>query len=484
MSGEFGPPKAKTVTASFQRLTPTDLMFLRLETAEWPCHFGGLAIVDGTPLVDDAGQLRLPEIRDRLDRRLSQVPDVRQRVLFPGPLGGRPLWVDDDQFVIDNHLHQAAVEPPGGDRELLETATRVYEQVLDRSRPLWEMWFLTGLSDDRVGVLLKLHHSMADGLAAVSMMGTLFDTEPDAPEPAQVARAPQPPPESRQLAADNLSATVRASLRTLAKLAHPIRLARQTRAFVRMTRRYFGARGAPASSINAPVQRGRRVGVLRLDLETMREAAHGHGGKINDVVLALWAGGLRHLLTSRGEKVAGVELITGMAATLRSDTESGAIDNQVGTLVLPLPLSQPDVNSRLDLIVHTTQRVKGEQRPGATMSYLAGLAATPVGRYFTSHQRSTNVIATNVTGPPVPVYLLGARVLEVLPIIELIGNIGLTLCAFSYAGQMSMVVTADATSFPDLELLIEGMRQDWHSLAEEELKHARGELAPGAAEPR
>jgi WS/DGAT/MGAT family acyltransferase len=443
-------------------------MFLRLETAAWPCHFGGLAVLEGKALLDAAGQLRLQEIRDRLDRRLSQVPKMRQRVYFPGPLGGRPLWVDDDQFAIENHVHQTTVEHPGGDGELLETATSVYERLLDRSRPLWELWFLTGLSDDRVGVILKLHHSMADGLAAVAIMGSLFDTEPDAPEPAPAASKPEPVPETWQLVADNLLTKVRTTGRSLARLAHPVRFAGELLAFARLTRRYFGARAAPASSLNQPVKQGRRVGVLRLDLETLRTTAHTHRGKINDVVLALWAGGLRHVLTSRGERVAGVELITGMAATSRSRNGAAAIDNEVGTIVLPLPLSEPDVRRRLDLVVPTTQTAKREQRPKATLRYLAGLAATPIGRYFTAHQRSTNVIVTNVMGPSVPIYLLGTRVLEILPIIELIGNIGLTLCAFSYAGRMYLVVTADASSFPDLDLLMEGMERDWDSLVGED----------------
>jgi hypothetical protein len=193
----------------------------------------------------------------------------------------------------------------------------------------------------------------------------------------------------------------------------------------------------------------------------MKEAAHAHEGKINDVVLTLWAGGLRGLLTHRGEPVAGVELISGMPVSLRSDE---TIDNQVGTMVVALPVWQDDPSERLKLIARRTRTAKTEQQPAAIMGYMAGLAATPIGKYYTTHQRASNVIVTNVMGPSVPVYVLGARILEILPIIELVGNIGLTLCAFSYSGEMFMVVTADATAFPDLEVLMEGMEQDWDTL--------------------
>ena len=150
-------------TSRSRRLTSLDLMFLRFESPAWPCHFAGLAVVDGKALVDEAGRLRLAELTDRTSRRLASVPELRRRLHFPGILRGGPLWVDDDRFDIRNHIHQAAAEPPGGDAELLELAARLDERQLDRARPLWELWFLTGLRDGRVGVLLKLHHCVADG---------------------------------------------------------------------------------------------------------------------------------------------------------------------------------------------------------------------------------------------------------------------------------------------------------------------------------
>ena len=152
-------------------------MFLRFESPEWPCHFAGLAVVDGAALVDEAGRLRLDELTDRTRRRLASVPQLRRRLHFPGMLRGGPLWVDDARFDIRQHIHEATVDAPGGDTELLELAARIDERQLDRARPLWELWFLTGLRDGRIGVLLKLHHCVADGLAAVGLMGSLFDVD-------------------------------------------------------------------------------------------------------------------------------------------------------------------------------------------------------------------------------------------------------------------------------------------------------------------
>ncbi len=449
--------------STLARLTSFELMYLRSECAEWPGHFGGLAVLDGKALLNASGQLPLGEIRDRLRLRLSRVPQLRRRVYVPGPLRGRPLWVDDQRFAIEHHVHEAAVQTPGGDVELLEAAAQIYGRLLDRERALWELWFLTGLADDRVGVLLKLHHAVADGTAAVTIMRSLFDFAPDAPDPASVPWAPEPIPGRWSLLADNISGKIRTVGRGVATLAHPRRVVRGARVLVQVVRKSLGVKGAPRTSLNLPVRAGRRIRFLRLDLATMKDAAHAHEGKVNDVVLALWSGGLRDLLASRGEPVAGVEPTTGLAVSTRSATD-GTIDNQVGTIVLPLPVWEADVQRRLDLVISTTRKSKAQQRPAAIMSALAGLVATPVGRYLMLHQRATSVFVTNVIGPPVPVYVLGARILDIVPIPDLTGNVGLSLCAFSYSGQIFLVVTADAAGFPDLDVLMAGMERDWHAL--------------------
>lgn len=449
----------------FARLTSVERMYLRDETAAWPCHFGGLAVVQGAALLDGSGRLRSGAIKDRLDRRMGRVPQLRRRVFVPGPLRGPPLWVDDQRFAIDHHVHETTVASPGGDAQLLEAVTRSYGPLLDRSRPLWELWFLTGLSDGRVGVLLKLHHAVADGPATVALMGALFDLAPDAADPVGAPWTPEPLPRGWSLMADNLTSKIRTVGRGAAALAHPLRIVRGARVFALVVRRSLGQKGAPRTSLNQVVRAGRRVGFFRVELAAMKEVAHAHGGTVNDVVLDLWSGGLRQLLVSRGEPVADVGLMAGMAVSTRTATAAGTIDNRVGTIVLPLPAWEADPHSRLDRIVRTTREAKARrQLPAAIMGVMAVLAGTPLGRYLNLHQRAVNVIVTNVVGPPDPMYILGARILDIVPIIQLVGNVGLILCAFSYAGQLSLVVTADATAFPDLDVLIEGMERDWHAL--------------------
>ena len=302
-------------------------------------------------------------------------------------------------------------------------------------------------------------------MAAVAIMGSLFDVEPEAPEPAPEPWVPEPIPGRWSLVADNFSNMFRTAGRAAAMLAHPRRLVMEARVRIRVARQALGQTRAPRTSFNQVVRPGRRIRFLRLDLAAMKEAAHAHEAKVNDVVLDLWSGGLRQLLLSRGEPTSALELITQIAVSLRSASAARTIDNQIGFMVLPLPVWEPDAQHRLDLIVRTTRKAKSEQQPATLAGFMALSAAIPIiGRDLPIHQHTINVKVTNVIGPPGPVYVLGARILEILPITVLLGNVALTLCAFSYAGQVFLVVTADATSFPDLDVLMAGMERDWQAL--------------------
>lgn len=463
----------------FARLSVLDLMFLRVESAAWPCHFGGLAVLDGAALPGAPGRLRLDEIAEELDRRLVHAPQLRRRVFSPGPLLGRPLWVDDERFDIRRHVHQAVVDPPGGDTELLDATARICADLLDRTRPLWELWFLTGLSGGRVGVLLKLHHSVADGIAAVALMASLFDTGPGVPAPVSESEALWCVPTRRQLLADNLAVQLRQTCRVAVALAHPIQLARAVHVFAGVARRAAGPARAPRTSLNRRVEAGRQIRFLRFDLAAVKHAAHAHQCKVNDVVLGIWAGGLRHLLVSRGEPVARLEPITTMPTSPRAASGSGKAGNEFGAMYLPLPAWEPDAERRLELIASRTRQAKAEQHPAVVMGLLAGLTVTPLGRYFAAHQHAVNVEVTNVVGPSVPVHLFGARIQTILPIVGPVGNMGPVLCAFSYAGQLFFVVTADARGFPDLDVLMAGMDSDGRALLGDLCRgHPKSGLSP------
>ena len=185
-------------TRLLERLTASDLFLLLWDDYGWSTDIGGLAIVDGTCLLDGDGRVRIEEVRRKLEPRLHQVPRFRQ-LLFRPRLGfGWPLWIDAPSFDIANHVRVRQVAAaPGDEAELLQACQELTRHRLDPARPLWELWLLPGLPEDRVGVYFRVHHAFADGAAALAAFGGCLDLTPDAPTPTALRgrryRSPRAP---------------------------------------------------------------------------------------------------------------------------------------------------------------------------------------------------------------------------------------------------------------------------------------------------
>lgn len=444
------------------RLNPTDVMFLRLERPEWPCHYGILLVVDGHELIRSDGSVPLAQLQSILAERVSSIPRLRRRIFEPGPFLGPPLWVDDAQFNIRSHVFASAVPAPGAESDLVAAALDLYERPLDRSRPLWELWLLTGMAKGKVGVLLKLHHTVADGLAAIELAAALTDSG-TATKTTPAPWKPLPVPSRRDLLAERLG-SIRDHFRIDRSSPGPSpRPSRRN--LSRTIGGFLGSGGAAAFALNARVRSGRRLARVELDVVSVKAVAHAHGGKVNDVALALFTGGLRALLSARGALQEHTQIAAGQTVTLRRPDDPRTIDNRVGSVILHLPAGEPDVAQRLQAIIEQTSTARSAQQPTAIMTVLAALSATPLGAFYSAHQRAGNVLCTNVRGPEEPVSIFGAPVESMLPIIELVGNIAVTQIAFSYAGTLSLAITADATAFPDLRVVTSAMAHEWSVLA-------------------
>ena len=446
-----------------RRLSRSDTSYLRYETRAAPTQVGALVILDGGPLFDAAGGVRLDEIRRRLERRLTRVPVLRRRLLRPGPLQGRPVWIDDAAFDIARHVRHFTVPAPGEDGQLMTAVEGLMGIPLRRDCPLWELWVIGGLQDSRLAMLLKLHHSIADGLAAVAMMASLFDLDASAPDPPPEPWEPEPAPQPRELLVDGISARVRAAGRHLGALRHGHAVREAAEATGAELWRVLRAPSAPRTSLNRPVRSGRRIRFIRLDLEKVRAAAHAGGGTVNDVVLTVVAGGLRDLLLERREAV-DRPLIASVPVSLRRAAEATGLGNAVGTIAVPLDVSEYDARRRLRRIVEETRRAKREQHPEHISAAMDWVAATPLAQRFITRQHLVNLFITNVMGPPVPMYAFGARILDALPIVSPLGNVAVAFCAFSYAGTLYVVSTADATACPDVDRLTAAIRREWDGL--------------------
>jgi WS/DGAT/MGAT family acyltransferase len=228
----------------------------------------------------------------------------------------------------------------------------------------------------------------------------------------------------------------------------------------------FFAERAPRSSLNRPVGADRRFAVVRTGLEAARQAAHAHHATINDVVLAAVAGGLRALLSGRGEDVQALTLRATVPISLHHEQPGQATGNQVAAMVVPLPLGEPDPVRRLELIAADTAARKRKTRPPVGTDLLTRFVAVQRACYrLMAHQRSANLWVTNIPGPPVPLYLAGARVLELFPVVSVLGNLTLSVAVLSYTGQLTLTAVADQDTCPDVEVFAEGVRNTLDALS-------------------
>jgi diacylglycerol O-acyltransferase len=449
-------------TRLVDRLTASDLFMLWADDFGWSQDIGVLAILDGTRLLDRDGRINIEAVRRHIEPRLALVPRFRQLLYRPRRGLGWPLWVDAQSFDLADHVRVHPLAAPGDQAQLLAACAQLYRRRPDPSRPLWEAWFLPGLPERQVGLFLRAHHTIADGVAGVAAFGALLDLDADAPTPVAPPWTPTPMPSARELLGDNLRRRLRGLGHGLSALAHPNR---QGRGAPAGWREFFAER-APRTSLNRPIGADCRLAVVGSHLELAKQVAHAHHAKVNDVVLAAVAGGLRQLLSGRGEPVEGLVLRVMVPISLHHEQPGQTRGNQDGMMLVPLPLGEPDPVRRLDLIAAETAARKLKAHPQVTSGLFRLVAVQRASYRFLAHQRSVNLSVTNVPGPPVSLYLAGARLLELFPVAPIQGNVTLTVAVLSYAGQLNLTAIADWDTCPDIEVFTQGVRGALDDLAQ------------------
>jgi WS/DGAT/MGAT family acyltransferase len=432
-----------------ERLSQLDLSNLRIEDHGLPMHVAALMLVDQA---GPCGTLDLDTLRVAVDRRLHRVPRLRQILHRPPPGLGPPIWIDDPGFDVRDHVRHCAVPAPGDERTLLTVCSKLNASRLDRSRPLWEIWLLTGLAGGGSGLLIRLHHAVADGLAAVAMMEALFASDAGGPVPDVSTWRPRTKPSARELWADSLRRKIFATKNASVQMRHPSAIVARLRPLAWSARALARARRAPRVSINVPVSGHHRLMLVRADLDRVRKVAHAHGGTVNDVLLTAAAGGARRLLDARGELTPGLVLQVSVPASLRSPSDNVAAGNRVGVMIVPLRLGDTDPASRLSLIAATTATRKRQPLHQPNARLLQRWMVRMMKR-----QHLVNLIVSNVPGPRVPLYVAGVRITEIFQIGAVQGNVTISVGAFSYAGQLNLGVVGDPDALPDLTTFTYGI---------------------------
>lgn len=452
-------------TRRLERLTAADLLMLWPGELGWPEDIGAIGILDGTRLLGHDGHVRIEAVRRQLEPRLHLVPRFRQLLYRPRRGLGWPLWVDAPAFDLADHVRVHPLAAPGDQAQLLAACERLRRRRLDPARPLWEVWLLPGLAEGGVGLFLRAHHALADGIAGMAAFGALLDLAADTPALVAPPWTPTPIPSAGQLFRDNLRRRREGLGRALSGLTHPARTLRRARRVWPAWREFFAGQRAPPTSLNRPIGGDRRLTVVRSRLEVAKRIAHAHHAKVNDVVLAAVAGGLRELLRHRGEDVAGLALRAAVPVSLHHEQPGQARGNQDATMIVPLPLGEPDAVRRLELIAAETAARKQRPHPPAASGIMRVAAVQRAVFRLLDRQRFANLWVTNVPGPPVPLYLAGARLLELFPLVPIEGNLTLTVGVLSYAGQLNLTAVADRHACPDIAVFAQGVRGALDDLA-------------------
>jgi len=469
------------------RLSGLDASFLYFETPAHLMHVCGLLVLDSSTMPDGYSFLT---VRDALRRRLEGNPAFRRKLHNPLFNIDHPVWVDDEDFDIEHHVRRAAVVAPGGAKELAEVCGDIAAQPLDRSRPLWEMWIIEGVNPDEVGggiaVMTKMHHATVDGVGGASLVSELCSIEPDAaPMSGGVTSQPAPPrPRDRDIVLDGIVGIAKRPVKfaqvlpgTLGTLPRWVQRARSGRAMP-------APFTAPRTSLNATVTSHRTVAFTRLKLDDVKEIKNAFGTTVNDVVLALCSGALRRYLDDNGE-LPDSSLVAMVPVSVHGRTNRGGT-NKVSGMFSSLNSDIEDPVQRL-LAISEANKVAKDHHKTLSASLLQdwaqfaapntfGLAVRAYSklRLAERHPVVHNLVISNVPGPPMPIYFMGARITGFFPFGPVFHGAGLNITVLSNDGHVDVGLIACRELAPDLWSLAD----DLPLALDELLTAARAAAAP------
>ena len=441
------------------RLSALDTEFLHLEDGSVQMAIAG-ACVFANP------SLALADLEALVTAKLHRIPRYRQRVrTVPFELG-RPVWVDDPDFDLSYHLRHTALPAPGDDATFCRLMGRIMSQQLDRQRPLWEMWLVEGLSDDRWAIVFKVHHCMVDGIAGVGLLTVLLDLAPDvvlgAPEPWEPG--PEPAGAAKVLDAwGGLASDLKSAASDLPHaVTHPVAAARTVVTTAEGALR-FAERLTPTrpNSLEGPIGPHRVWAHSSAGLDAVRTIRSAFGGTVNDVVLAAVAGGYRALLQARGDDVATATVRSLVPVSTRHEDGDGVPDNRVSALLYELPVGLADPVDRLEAVQAQMSDLKASHIAEAaeTMAtatdlvppvLLGVLSRTTMRSMRRFGQQSLNTVTTNVPGPQFPLYCHGHEMLEYRPFVPISHGLRVGTAILSYNGRLFFGITGDFPTTPDV----------------------------------
>jgi diacylglycerol O-acyltransferase len=466
-----------------RRMRGNDAMFLYFERKEMPLHIGCVAVLDG-PFDEESEEV--------LAARLPEIPRYRQRVMFSPYNITHPSWEFDPDFDISNHIRRVRLDPPGTDRQLSDLAGQVFTPVMDRNKPLWDLTIVDGLEHNRSALIVRVHHSIVDGVSGIGLAGIMFDPtrQPRAVEPQPFN--PPPLPDERELLVEGLAGLWADAAERL--IGTQLTLMRLAMAFTGNDyKTSLQALLATIPDLIKPTERlpfnGPCSGVrghcwTSTPFGEARAIRSAVGGTINDVVLTAVAGAISRYVVAHNEPLRGRFVRLMVPVNLRTEDPNGRVGNEISMLPLSIPLDIEDPVERMKVIAMRTAAMKTARiadiiqligiwlgwTPPTLQHSLAALPFMPQGPV-----RIVNMVCTNVPGPMIPLYANGRELLTYYPHVPCGSEVGISIAISSYNHNLYYGVTYDAQAAPDGELF-----RDFVAESYEELREAAG-VRPVAA---
>jgi diacylglycerol O-acyltransferase / wax synthase len=489
-----------------KQLTGLDATFLYMETPSTYGHVSGLSIYDRpTPDFDP-----LREWRAQLQRRLHLLEPLTRRLRNVPFNLDHPFWIEDPDFDLDFHVRHTAVPPPGGDQQVQDLVARIIARPLDRNRPLWESYVIDGLAGDRFAILTKIHHATVDGASGVELLTIMLDTTPEGDDvtvPPGGGRQPEPIPSDAEVLGRAARTLARKPGRFLVLGARTMRALGEAsgnpvlRASGEQLR--SGLRGplgtvlnlgrdrpevrdeapqplpssAPSTVFNASISPHRSFAYRSVSMDAIKAIKGAIGCTVNDVVMAVCAGGLRTYLERR-DALPDRPMVAMVPVSIRTGEEAERWSNRVSAIFADLPTDQADPLQRIRKVNNAMALAKGlhDALPADRLTEFADFPppavfarASRMATRFQLGNRTTmpvNITISNVPGPREPLYMAGARLAHYVPVSTVVEGQGLNITVQSYCDTLDFGLVGCARLVPDIGVLLDDIVDDIEALAE------------------
>jgi WS/DGAT/MGAT family acyltransferase len=442
------------------RLSSMDATFLYFEKKEAPMHIGSVSIFEG--------EIPFKKFVQNLNARLPLLRRYRQKVV-PDPFNlSHPAWEFDTDFDIKNHVFRIKIDPPGTEAQLVELAGRIFTPMMDRSKPLWDIYLVYGLKGKRTAMIARVHHCMVDGISGVDLLKIVLDISPH-PKAEPVFEGPPPPlrPDPMRRFLDSLLGGLQEGMNRfmefqngLLNLAQSMTAGPALKALPGLSQ-LLAALATPSSLLpfNRACSGERKLVWSKFSFAEARAIRGALKGTVNDVVLTVLAGAVARYVELHGQQVAGRNLRVMVPVSLRREEQRGTLGNLVSLMPLEIPLDLSDPIARFQHINSKTIAMKNARAAESLNMLVSLIGILPasvqaiVGALATFPLPPVNIIATNVPGPQVPLYAMGHRMIDYYPYVPVGYAVGCGCAIMSYDQRLYFGLTSDAQAMPDVESL-------------------------------